>query len=120
MALKLVKGVKNLTKQLTKIADATRDMRGPLYNGAVILEEESKYLCPVVTGFLRDSHMIEVVSKNRVDVNVTAYYAKFVEYGTSKMEAQPFLRPAIETKKKEIFQAIGEEINFKLRKGAKL
>jgi len=35
-----------------------------------------------------------------------AWYAKFVEFGTSKMPARPFLRPAFEAKKNEAIEAI--------------
>lgn len=35
-----------------------------------------------------------------------AYYAKFVEFGTAKMAARPFMRPAFEAKKGEAVQAI--------------
>ncbi|MFC5524018.1 HK97-gp10 family putative phage morphogenesis protein [Polaromonas jejuensis] len=35
-----------------------------------------------------------------------AWYAKFVEFGTSKMAARPFMRPAFEAKKSEAVEAI--------------
>lgn len=35
-----------------------------------------------------------------------AYYARFVEFGTAKMPAKPFLRPAFEAKKEEATNAI--------------
>lgn len=35
-----------------------------------------------------------------------AYYARFVEFGTSRMPARPFMRPAFEGKKQEATQAI--------------
>lgn len=35
-----------------------------------------------------------------------AFYAKFVEFGTSKMSARPFMRPAFEAKKNEAVEAI--------------
>jgi HK97 gp10 family phage protein len=37
-----------------------------------------------------------------------AYYAKFVEFGTAKMAARPFMRPAFEAKKGAAVQAIQE------------
>lgn len=39
-----------------------------------------------------------------------AYYAAFVEFGTSKMAARPFLRPAFEAKKSEAVKAIRDYI----------
>lgn len=35
-----------------------------------------------------------------------AYYAKWIEFGTSKMAARPFLRPAFEAKKIEAVESI--------------
>lgn len=37
-----------------------------------------------------------------------AYYWRWVEFGTVKMRARPFLRPAFETKKQEAVRAITE------------
>ena len=37
----------------------------------------------------------------RGNLSQDAFYAQFVEYGTSKMTARPFMRPAFEAKKKE-------------------
>ena len=48
------------------------------------------------------------------------YYWRFVEFGTSKMSARPFLRPAFETKKYEavavIKTAIGKRIEVEAEK----
>ena len=59
--------------------------------------EDAKHYCPVRTGALRDSIRKEVTAEA---VNVVAGggavdYAGYVEYGTSKMPAQPYLRPAV-------------------------
>lgn len=40
-----------------------------------------------------------------------AWYAHFVEYGTSKQPAQPFLRPAFESKKHEALQVFVTELS---------
>ena len=38
------------------------------------------------------------------------YYGKFLEWGTSKMKARPFMQPAYEENKKEILDTIKEEL----------
>lgn len=43
-------------------------------------------------------------------VYVRRYYALFQEYGTSKMAAQPFFRPAIDAKQGEIAEAVQAEV----------
>lgn len=48
------------------------------------------------------------------EVNVDAYYASWVEYGTVKMGARPFMRPAFEAKKEAAVNAMGTYLAFKL------
>jgi HK97 gp10 family phage protein len=47
-----------------------------------------------------------------------SYYWKFVEFGTSKMAAQPFLRPSFETQKEEAVKAIGEKLDQRIQAAA--
>ena len=58
-------------------------------------EGYAKRACPVVTSNLRDSitHVVEG-SEDAVYVGTDVEYAPYVEMGTSRMAAQPFLRPA--------------------------
>lgn len=65
---------------------------------AVKVETKAKRLCPVDTGRLRSSitHEVGMLGKTviaRVGTNVD--YAVHVEFGTRRMRAQPFLRPAL-------------------------
>lgn len=58
-------------------------------------EGYAKRLCPVDTGNLRNS-----ITHDRDDdsayIGTNVEYAPYVEYGTSKTKAQPFLQPAAE------------------------
>lgn len=59
-------------------------------------------------GFLAQSLKIEVTQKLVVDLRALAPYAVHLEYGTRKMAARPFLRPAAEKagqRSREIFDA---------------
>lgn len=58
-------------------------------------ERHAKAICPVVTGRLRDS-ITNVYEKGSVYVGTNVEYAPYVELGTSKRKAKPYLRPAIE------------------------
>ncbi|MCA3183714.1 MAG: hypothetical protein INH13_08850, partial [Cupriavidus sp.] len=44
-----------------------------------------------------------------------AFYGRYLEYGTSKMAAQPFLRPGFEAKRKAAAAAVGEVIQKKAK-----
>lgn len=62
------------------------------------VERGAKRICPVDTGRLRSSitHSLEQDSAGLVGVVGTdVEYAPYVELGTSRAGAQPFLRPAL-------------------------
>jgi HK97 gp10 family phage protein len=70
------------------------------------VRDRAKELAPVKTGFLRDS--IEVVMTGVSNGSVVAQkeYAPYVELGTSRAPAQPFLLPALEEEKGNLPDAI--------------
>lgn len=59
-------------------------------------ESYAKKLCPVDTGNLRNSITHEQYDENTEVVGTNVEYAPYVELGTHKMSARPFLRPAAE------------------------
>ena len=68
-------------------------------------------LCPIDTGELISS-IDGFTDGESVEVYADADYAQYVEYGTSKMEAQPYFRPALarafEIAKQEWQEAVDE------------
>lgn len=65
------------------------------------VEARAKVYCPVDTGHLRNSIGSEFEGSGRSGemtgtVTAGANYARFVEYGTSRMHAQPFMNPALD------------------------
>lgn len=65
-------------------------------------ETHAKEECPVDTGRLRNSitHEVQMNDKS-VLIGSNVEYAAFVELGTSRMAAQPYLRPAVENHSSE-------------------
>ncbi len=59
-------------------------------------EGYAKMKCPVDTGRLRNSitHTYDA-AEQKAYVGTNVEYAPYVEYGTSKTKAQPFLEPAV-------------------------
>lgn len=49
----------------------------------------------------------------------TTFYWRFIEFGTSKMRARPFLRPAIENNAEKVMGVIVAEMNKQLDRFAK-
>lgn len=64
---------------------------------------DARSRAPVQTGYLRSSiSSVSVESGKSANVVVGAPYAAYVEYGTYKMAARPFLTPAFEAHAKEL------------------
>lgn len=61
----------------------------------LLAENYAAKKCPVDTGNLRGSITYEVdTADNAVYIGTNVEYAPYVELGTSRQKAQPFLRPA--------------------------
>lgn len=73
------------------------------------VEADAKSLVPVDTGFLRSSIQTSIEDEFSAVVNVSATYAAYVEFGTSRpnSRAQPYLVPAVEMNKSRLMQALG-------------
>lgn len=85
-----------------------------LLAGAEIINNEIVSNAPERTGKAKSFLKVSKVTKEKgikvVKVGITkednseAFYLKFHEYGTSKMPARPFMRPAFENRKGEAFE----------------
>lgn len=61
----------------------------------LVAEGHAKELCPVDTGRLRNS-ISHATDGEAVYIGTNVEYAPYVELGTSRMKARPYLRPAAE------------------------
>jgi HK97 gp10 family phage protein len=66
------------------------------------LEEMAQYgyqlareYVPVKTGFLRATIFWKKIKQGLFQLGAWAYYAGFVEWGTSRQDPQPYIRPAL-------------------------
>ena len=74
------------------------------------METTAKQLVPVRTGNLRESIRHERADVEHLWLQAEAPYAAYVEYGTRKMTAQPYLEPAIEQHQAELQAALDNVI----------
>lgn len=74
-------------------------------------ESYAKMLCPVDTGNLRNSITHEQENETTEVIGTSVEYAPYVELGTVKMAARPYLRPAAEGHVPEYRQVIISELN---------
>jgi len=78
------------------------------------VEARAKQLVPVDTGLLRNSIQSEFESDLVGIVFTNTKYAPFVEYGTSRMSAQPYMTPALESQRSPFIRAL-QTIGNRLR-----
>jgi HK97 gp10 family phage protein len=90
-----------------------KDVDDILAGGALDIESTAKELAAVDKGLMRSSiHMVkENVRRYKVSCNVN--YAIFVEFGTVKMAAQPFMFPAYLMHRDDIIAALKVAVKYK-------
>lgn len=103
-----VRGSSELRRNLNRLAGNERRQaqRDGLDAGARIVETHAKVYAPVDTGFLRNSITVDEVTPERAVIAPHTEYAEHVEFGTSRMAAQPYMRPALDQHESEIIGAV--------------
>lgn len=114
-----IEGGKELVKKFAEISQkATNAAEQGLVRGGLLVERDAKKNCPVDTGRLRASisHRLIGAGTNSpvVEVGTNVEYAKFVELGTSRMAAKPFLFPALTANSDRIKQEVANAIRKEL------
>ena len=95
-------------KYIKSVNDAKRM---GLTGAAMVVQGAAIALSPVKTGNLRGSISFKVESEDEARVGTNVEYAPYVEYGTKKMSAQPYLRPALANNKSAIEKMIADAIS---------
>lgn len=137
-----LEGVKALTAQLTELGAkvASKELRGTVKNALEEAEHIARATMPqgdephktyrgrlVSGGFALSTLHIETSLNKRTGAAVAtlgvareAFYATaFVELGTSKMAAQPWLRPAFERSQDAMLRKIATELRERVEKIAR-
>jgi HK97 gp10 family phage protein len=112
-----LQGANQLIAQLNGLADT--DYLPALVEGSQVILEEMQRLTPVDTGDLKASERIEVQENSVLLVagdGQQVDYPFYVELGTSKMQAQPYMRPAIDNKADEAMKVTAEAVNKLMEK----
>ena len=71
------------------------------------------------TGNLVSQIRVREENKDLIKVESNALYSSFLEFGTSKMLARPFLFPATERSRPKIIQAVFNKVKQEIQKIAK-
>lgn len=93
-----IEGADGVILKFSRMSAASVGLVGKVVNTAALdTQREARQLCPVDTGRLRASIRPRFYKEGlAADVYTDVDYAPFVEFGTSRMGAQPFLFPAFE------------------------
>lgn len=115
-----------LTAQLRALGSAASEstLRKAAATGATIFLNEMQARIPVDSGDGRAALVVAYDSEVSVPGAIasyivtwlkSAYYLIFVEYGTSRSAADPFMRPSYDAKKREVGQAVADAIDAQIR-----
>lgn len=93
-------GLDKLMEQLGATAGATIEAAtSAMKTTTGKVQAQAKHIAPKRTGFMANNILVEPVKKTATSVtgtvNAKADYSSFVEFGTYKMAAEPFMRPAV-------------------------
>jgi len=101
-------------------ADTPKAIEAELEQMANRAAAAARSAVPVDEGTLRDSIRVEKDSPSRVVVLAggadAAPYAGHIEYGTSRMGAQPFMRPAAVQAERELAQRMADAFRSAVEK----
>lgn len=100
--------VKGLDKFMRRVQNKQREARravsAELQRSALRVERKAKMKAAVDTGFMRNGIFVVRVGMLRYKVTSPAGYSVYVELGTRKMKAQPFLGPAVKEESEVLFK----------------
>lgn len=105
-------GMDKLMAQLYEIANL--DMEKVLLAGGQPILQEMQSLTPVDKGDLLVSEGMEAHG-NELEIYAGTDHALPVEFGTVNMQAEPFMRPAVDTKSHEAELAMAKEAERQIR-----
>ena len=100
--------VKGLDKFIRKVQNKPREARravsAELQRSALRVVRTGKMKAAGDTGFMRNGSFVARVGMLRYKVTSPAGYSVYVELGTRKMKAQPFLGPAVKEESEALFK----------------
>lgn len=118
-----VEGLDDLEKQFDRLAATSKRkvMQKALNAGIAPIKKEVKANAPVRLGILKKSirsKQMKLTEHPAVGIYITgkAYYWRFIEDGTSKMAAAPFIRPAADRKHEEGVGKFKEKLKAEIDK----
>lgn len=124
MASKItLEGLQELTAQIEKLGkNKASTIKGGLYKSAVLIRDDMNKR--INKSRIKHKHLkgsipttISAVGENyqatigfQKSDNSDLFYAKMLEWGTTKMSAKPFMQPAFNSKRKQAFDKLTQTV----------
>ena len=109
MGVKLI-GFEKLEAKLTKNMDLSAVKSAVKKNGSAMQKKAQKE-APIDSGHLHDVIFLEITDGGMTaEVESTAEYAAYQEYGTRFMKGKPHIRPAFEEQKEKFKSDMKERV----------
>jgi HK97 gp10 family phage protein len=118
-----VKGIEELNKRLFALdKDISDKMGNALLEGGKLIETDCKQSATAMeavdTGRMRASISTDLISNKEVHVAPHVDYAKYVEYGTSRMPyARPFMKSGFEHARPKAIEYIRKKLGEEVKMG---
>lgn len=122
-----IEGAKELDKVLASLPKAVgkAQLKSALRRSAKPIVKEARTRAPKDTGAMAKSIKVRTMTRTRVPAAISIgpdaehFYGRFPEFGTSKIKATPFLRPAWDTNKRTVVKTFTADLWYVLVRTAK-
>jgi len=107
-----IHGLDELRRKFVQLEQKTqgRVLENAAVSGATLIQNAAVKKCPKLTGNLARSIHTEVAERSNTrvmtEIGTNVEYAPFVEFGTRRMGAQPYMRPAFDNNKQAAINEI--------------
>lgn len=128
-----IKGLNDLIAKLNSLPVKLEKkvIRSAVRKGANIIRDKARGYVPVDHGDLKKSITVSSAKYKKGTIafaikprknkkrNKDIFYGKFVEFGTSKMPARPYMRPAYDEAEREVLETVISDIKSKVDEAIK-
>ncbi len=103
--------IQNLENMKARVLN--KGLKAAFMAAGAIVRDEAAARAPRLTGRLSEGMTLEWEGRKhraKVGPHKDTYYGDFLERGTSRMAAHPFLRPALDARREDAFRAMAKEL----------
>lgn len=128
-----IKGLEELIKNLNSLPEKIekRVLRAAVRQGANVIKKKAQEYVPIDKGDLKKSIKVsgekakpgviafKVQPTDNKKKGISVFYGRFQEFGTSKMAAKPFMRPAYDEAGEDVINKVIDTVKSKIDEATK-